>query len=422
MTMLRGLMTPLTVAMVLASSLLFLHSLPVVSAAGHIVIDESLTIPSPPVDETVQNHRQLKGKRVAEPTPVPPTSAPVPTTPPAPTAPQCGTCFSEQTKPCSVATEAQDCTSSFTQDEYKCTKSDEKCPSGNDNECSGGKKDRCRLQTVTVTDFCTNLQDCPPPTTSPTSSPTTSMPSSKPSMAPSPKPSPTPTPECTVDADCADSSVCNGDEICVGGTCQAGTNPCEGTAQPHCVENLSSNDHTCVECQSHSHCTDISPCLPRHCHGDGYCYDATSCAQDETCIVVNESSFQCNPITDAPSQRPSRPPSKSASPTVEPLLRYVFDNDCTAVPGHDPATGTCPGSTPLNRCEGDCDSNGNCAKGLVCHQRGSGSSTVPGCSGTPHTDKDYCVLPAPNELVYVFDNTASDNVNTTTLKACQGDW
>ena len=300
---------------------------------------------------------------------------------------------------------------------YKCSKSGVDC--GSDTDCNGGKKDRCRLQTVTVADFCTNLEDCPPLTTSPTTSPSTSMPSSKPSKALSPKPSPAPTPECTVDADCADSSACNGDELCVSGSCQGGTNPCEGTAQPHCIENLSS--HTCVECQSHSHCVDISPCLPRYCHGDGYCYDATSCAQDETCIVVNESSFQCNPISDAPSLRPSSPPSKSASPTVEPLLRYVFDNDCTAVPGYDPVAG-CPGSIPLQRCEGDCDGDNQCRKGLHCHQRGSGSSIVPGCSGTPHTDKDYCVLPGPNELVYVFDNTASDNVNATILQACQGDW
>ena len=82
-TMLRGRMAPLTVAVVLASSLLlFLHSLPAVSAAGRVVIDESLAVPSPPVDEIVQNHRQLKAKnRVAEPTPVPPTPAPVPTAP-----------------------------------------------------------------------------------------------------------------------------------------------------------------------------------------------------------------------------------------------------------------------------------------------------------------------------------------------------
>ena len=196
----------------------------------------------------------------------------------------------------------------------------------------------------------------PKPSPAPTTSSPTSMPSSKPSKAPSPEPSPAPTPECTVNADCADSTACNGDEICDNETltCQAGTNPCEDPAQPYCLENLSSYGHTCVECQSHSHCTDTSPCLPRHCHGDGYCYDATSpCAQDETCVVVNESSFQCNPITDAPSQRPSSPPSKSASPTVEPLLSYVFDNDCTEVSGHDPVTLACPGSTPLQRCEGD---------------------------------------------------------------------
>lgn len=37
----------------------------------------------------------------------------------------------------------------------------------------------------------------------------------------------------------------------------------------------------------------------------------------------------------------------------------------------------------LNECEGDCDSDSDCADGLVCLQRdGNSPATVPGCSGT----------------------------------------
>jgi hypothetical protein len=129
-----------------------------------------------------------------------------------------------------------------------------------------------------------------------------------------------------------------------------------------------------------------------------------------TCVVTGDT-FQCNPITDAPSQSPSMEP--------VPELNYVYDNDCTTVPGYTIETG-CPGSPPLDLCEGDCDGDSQCAKGLICRQRTSGS--VAGCAGTPTSDKDYCIFPDPNELVYVYDNTATDNVNTPPLQACQGDW
>ena len=126
------------------------------------------------------------------------------------------------------------------------------------------------------------------------------------------------------------------------------------------------------------------------------------------CVATGDS-YQCNPITDAPSQSPSIPE-----------LKYVYDNDCTTVPGYDIVTGACPRSPPLDMCEGDCDNNAQCAKGLICRQRTSGS--VAGCVGTPMSDKDYCIYPDPNELVYVYNNGETGNVNTPPLQACQGDW
>ena len=46
---------------------------------------------------------------------------------------------------------------------------------------------------------------------------------------------------------CADGTFCNGTEVCSGGICQAGTNPCAG-ANPNlvCNEGLSACDNTCV--------------------------------------------------------------------------------------------------------------------------------------------------------------------------------
>eukprot|EP00526_Cylindrotheca_closterium_P007483 CAMPEP_0113658690 /NCGR_PEP_ID=MMETSP0017_2-20120614/31912_1 /TAXON_ID=2856 /ORGANISM="Cylindrotheca closterium" /LENGTH=683 /DNA_ID=CAMNT_0000573097 /DNA_START=202 /DNA_END=2253 /DNA_ORIENTATION=- /assembly_acc=CAM_ASM_000147 len=45
---------------------------------------------------------------------------------------------------------------------------------------------------------------------------------------------------------------------------------------------------------------------------------------------------------------------------------------------------------PLQRCEGDCDSDSNCAQGLYCLQR-DGGDPVPGCNGSDDSRTDYCV-------------------------------
>ena len=44
----------------------------------------------------------------------------------------------------------------------------------------------------------------------------------------------------------------------------------------------------------------------------------------------------------------------------------------------------------LERCEGDCDSDDECADGLVCYQR-SDDEPVPRCNGSARTGWDYCV-------------------------------
>ena len=52
----------------------------------------------------------------------------------------------------------------------------------------------------------------------------------------------------------------------------------------------------------------------------------------------------------------------------------------------------------LNECEGDCDSDRDCAPGLKCFQRSSSSSLVPGCMPGGRGDNpthDYCYNPKP---------------------------
>ena len=56
-----------------------------------------------------------------------------------------------------------------------------------------------------------------------------------------------------------------------------------------------------------------------------------------------------------------------------------------------------PGQTKLCACEGDCDSDADCAAGLKCYQRDSSSDVPPGCQAGGAGDKgthDYCYDPA----------------------------
>lgn len=64
-------------------------------------------------------------------------------------------------------------------------------------------------------------------------------------------------------------------------------------------------------------------------------------------------------------------------------------------------------------CSGDCDSDKDCEKGLVCYQR-SGTTDVPGCQGAGKKDWDYCIEPV-TEL-------SDKGINPgTTIEECLGD-
>ena len=72
--------------------------------------------------------------------------------------------------------------------------------------------------------------------------------------------------------------------------------------------------------------------------------------------------------------------------------------------------------------QGDCDSDTDCTTGLTCYQR-SGSDPVPGCSGSPRSDVDYCVpdgsqSDAKQEINDVGGDLDDDN---DLLGRCEGD-
>ncbi|CAJ1935046.1 unnamed protein product [Cylindrotheca closterium] len=120
---------------------------------------------------------------------------------------------------------------------------------------------------------------------------------------------------------------------------------------------------------------EISDSLPLSmCMGD--CDEDTDCGPDLVC-------FQRSPNTPVPGcsggiQDDSN--SDYCIPVELPSLVVVTDT-----------------ASPLGLCEGDCDSNDDCADGLSCYQR-SEFEFVPGCSGglTDVSRTDYCV---PSSLV-----------------------
>ncbi|MEE9294381.1 MAG: matrixin family metalloprotease [Phycisphaerae bacterium] len=81
-------------------------------------------------------------------------------------------------------------------------------------------------------------------------------------------------PECTTDPDCDDGLFCNGAETCVGGSCQAGSDPCPGQgcdeANDQCITCAAKNDPCSVNedccsgvCKRNGRCRGVSNQLTR---------------------------------------------------------------------------------------------------------------------------------------------------------------
>jgi len=75
-------------------------------------------------------------------------------------------------------------------------------------------------------------------------------------------------------------------------------------------------------------------------------------------------------------------------------------------------------SFPLGWCESDCDDDSECQTGLVCYERSEDSDMVPGCTGEPDGDSDYCVNPADIPV----DIRLDDLRNLPQLEFVGDDW
>ena len=85
-------------------------------------------------------------------------------------------------------------------------------------------------------------------------------------------------PECVTDADCADETLCNGQETCVDGACQSGPKPCPTGNQ--CVGYVGCDPNTGA-CEQYDgpDCDDDDPCTSDSCDPDMTCWAgvATDC-------------------------------------------------------------------------------------------------------------------------------------------------
>ena len=125
-------------------------------------------------------------------------------------------------------------------------------------------------------------------------------------------------------------------------------------------------------------------------------------------------------VTSAPIPAPVRPPTPAPvvttnAPVVTTNAPVATTNAPVAAPTSSSQlplqfignSGSPSSAFPLTRCRGDCDSDAECASGLTCFQR-SISPGVPGCTGTPVQNVDYCVNPADLSMPGSIQGTSSE--------------
>lgn len=69
------------------------------------------------------------------------------------------------------------------------------------------------------------------------------------------------------------------------------------------------------------------------------------------------------------------------------------------------------GGGGMGRCQGDCDSDGDCAGSLVCKQRNAYDPIPSGCRGNLSWRTDYCVSPSSSSSSNTNNNNGNSNTN-----------
>ncbi len=224
-------------------------------------------------------------------------------------------------------------------------------------------------------------------------------------------------PECRIDADCDDGLFCNGQEACVTGICQTGTNPCLDA--PHCEEGAD----TCRECTADAECDVGDPCIvdacvdgecanvPVECPGEAFCYsetgDCIGCLTDADC----SDGLFCNGAESC--DRESNMCRPGAMPCLETIcdeesddcVECLVDEDCAQ--DERCANGVCM-AIPECESDADCDDRSFC-NGVETCVGGECQGAVPLCGQDEICDEetDSCEI-APSVKARQFLRTMLD--------------
>ena len=123
-----------------------------------------------------------------------------------------------------------------------------------------------------------------------------------------------------------------------------------------------------------------------HCQSDSECQGSLVCFKKggrgksiPGCIGVDNSNTDwctiavSNPVK-PPTPTPTRPSTEGSVP------RVAVTRDCSS-------TNKC------GRCEGHCQSDGECQGSLVCFKKGGRGKSIPGCIGVDNSNTDWCTVP-----------------------------
>ncbi|GKZ00110.1 hypothetical protein MPSEU_000964400 [Mayamaea pseudoterrestris] len=121
------------------------------------------------------------------------------------------------------------------------------------------------------------------------------------------------------------------------------------------------------------------------CDGDLVCHQRDDGEEVPGCSGVAESNWDY--CIRPPTYTSTSPPEITTETTITTEVKLK---------GND---GSPSSAFPLGLCQGDCDSDSDCATGLTCFQR-SGGDAVPGCSGgeNDNSNSDYCIDPYGSQV------------------------
>ncbi len=209
---------------------------------------------------------------------------------------------------------------------------------------------------------------------------------------------PPPPPECTTNSDCDDGMFCNGAEECVSGMCMPGADPCEAGETCNEAEDVCIAPPPPPECTTNSDCDDGLNCNGHEMCVGGNCIPGSNpCSEGQTCDETDG----C--ITPPPS------PECTTNSDCDDIMFCNGVETCvsgTCMSGAPPCSAVETCDELFNECVSplppDCVTNVDCSDGMFCNGSEAcvGGTCMPGanpCSAGETCDEaiDQCVAVPP---------------------------